>query len=157
MLKFFIMKKTDICCPKCSNTNIKKNGKDKCGTQRYFCHDCKKTFILECDKKRHWYTSKEKAFISMLLNLIEPVNEENLDIHKIVNNIDESKLYVNMTSFEHKVVNEKELQCFQPKILICKDDTDIKIYHFDVRQPMRNPRREILLIDDNKNSKRYGD
>ena len=86
-----------------------------------------------------------------------PVNEENLDIHKIVNNIDESKLYVNMASFEHKVVNEKELQCFQPKILICKDDTDIKIYHFDVRQPMRNPRREILLIDDNKNSKRYGD
>ena len=148
-------KKSEIYCPHCASTDIKKHGKNNGVQQRYYCKECKRTFILESDKKRHWYTSKEKAFISMLLSFIEPVNDSNIDIHKIVNNLNESKTDINKISIEQKAINGKELQCFQPKILICKDDNDIKIYRFNVRHTRFVKHREITLIDDNKNSKKY--
>ena len=147
-------KETKIFCSSCSSTEIVKNGK-KDGVKRYRCKSCNKTFILESDKKRHWYTSKEKAFLSMLLDFIEPINDTNRDFRSIINNLDEKKPNINNISLEQEFVTGNKLQCFQPKILICKDNTDIKIYRFNIRHIRFSKHREITLIDDNKNSKRY--
>ena len=147
-------KESENFCHYCSSTEIIKHGK-KDGVQRYRCKECKKTFILESDKKRHRYTSKEKAFLSMLLKFIEPINDTNRDFKSIINNLDETSPNINNITLEQKIVTGKELQCFQPKILICKDDNDIKIYRFNVRQTRFVKRREITLIDDNKNSKMH--
>ena len=108
---------------------------------------------VECDKKRHWYTSKEKAFLSMLLDFVEPLNDENRNISSIIANLDESKSDMNSISLDQIAVNCNTLNCYQPKVLICKDGFDIKVYRFSVRHSQRESHREITLIDDNKNSK----
>lgn len=147
-------KETEIFCSSCSSTEIIKHGK-KDGVQRYRCKSCNKTFILESEKKRHWYSSKEKAFLSMLSDFIDPINDKNRDFKSIISNLDEKKPNINNISLEQEFVTGNKLQCFQPKILICKDGNNIKIYRFNVRQARIFYHREITLIDDNKNSKTY--
>ena len=91
----------------------------------------------------------------MLLDFIEPINDTNRDFRSIINNLDEKKPNINNISLEQEFVTGNKLQCFQPKILICKDGNNIKIYRFNVRQVRFSDHREITLIDDNKNSKIY--
>ena len=37
----------EVKCPKCEKSNVIKHGLTKIGTQKYYCKDCKKIFLLE--------------------------------------------------------------------------------------------------------------
>ena len=138
-----------IFCQNCTSKNVIKHGK-KNGIQRYYCKDCKKTFIKDVDKKRKRYSSKEKAFLSMLLSFLQPINNENYDLKQIIKNLDESSADISRFRFKQVEFNDKvkEIQCYQPKILICKENNIITIYHFDLRHSIQNTHREIKIIDD---------
>ena len=121
-------KETEIFCSSCSSTEIIKHGK-KDGVQRYRCKSCNKTFILESEKKRHWYSSKEKAFLSMLSDFIEPINDKNRDFKSIINNLNEKKPNNNNNIVVTEFVTGNKQHFVQPKIIICNGGKYIKIYH----------------------------
>ncbi len=41
-------------CPRCGSISTKKNGKDDNDQQRYFCNDCKKSFISKTGTLLYW-------------------------------------------------------------------------------------------------------
>lgn len=139
-------------CPKCGSDKTIKHGK-KAGVQRFRCKECKRTFIET--RKRIKYTSKEKAFLSMLLNFIERLeNNEHITIQEAINNIDEDKVNINNFRLIQRVSSNKaEIHCYAPKILICKEYDTITIYKIENRLTRNEKSRITKIIDDDKNSK----
>lgn len=147
-------KKEIITCTNCGHNNVKKNGHNN-GAQRYFCNNCKKSFIKNADKKRIKYNSKEKAFLSMLLDFLQPISNENNSFKQIIKNLDEAYSDSSQFRFEQVELNNKtnEIQCYQPKVLICKENNTVTVYHFDMRQSRICTHREIKIVDDDLNAK----
>ena len=56
-----------IYCPHCEGTDLQKNGHSLCGTQRWFCKECKKYFRLDYRYNACKKGVKEKIF-EMTLN-----------------------------------------------------------------------------------------
>ncbi len=147
-------KKTDIICPFCGGNKIIKHGKSRDNIQRYKCKnkDCGKTF-LEI-KKRTKYTSKEKALLSLLKNLLEPSEDGNLTIKEAIKNIDENSIDIKKFNLVQRSVSDNnEIQCYGPKILICQEFDTITIYRFNRRLSRNATSRTINIVDDDKNSK----
>lgn len=147
-------KKESVSCPHCEHNNVKKNGHNN-GAQRYLCNNCKKTFIKNADKKRIKYNSKEKAFLSMLLDFLQPISNENNSFKQIIKNLDEAYSDSSQFRFEQVELSNKtnEIQCYQPKVLICKENNTVTIYHFGIRHSSISSHREIKIIDDDFNAK----
>jgi len=147
-------KEESVSCPHCGHNNVKKNGHNN-GAQRYFCNNCKKSFIKNTDKRRIKYNSKEKAFLSMLLDFLQPISNENNSFKQIIKNLDEA--YSDSSQFRFEQVelsnNTNEIQCYQPIVLICKENNTVTIYHFGIRHSSISSHREIKIIDDDFNAK----
>lgn len=147
-------KKVDILCPFCGSNKVIKFGKSRDKIQRYRCknEDCKRTF-LEI-KKRTKYTSKEKALLSLLTNFLEPSNDENITIKNAIKNIDESSIDIDKFNLiQRSISDNKDIQCYAPKILICQEFDTITIYRFNNRSSKNCSSRTISIVDDDKNSK----
>ena len=144
-------------CKYCPSSKVINYGKSGTGAPRYMCKSCGRTFILESDKKKPKYTSKEKAFLSMLMSFFTFVQGENknLDMHEIINSLDENKSDLYKPIIVEKEIEGEQFKCYQPRILICKDNNEIKIYRFKCRQSRSCKSRKITLIDDDKYSNKY--
>lgn len=134
-------------CPHCKATNIIKFGKSKDNNQRYRCKVCKKTFVET--RKRTKYTSKEKAFLSMLKNFLSLDDEFAVSIREAIENISEKDTITNNFKLLQKSVNNSnEIHCYNPRLIICEDFNEILIYRLPKRPLRLKKPRTIKIIDD---------
>ena len=140
-------------CPKCKSDNVRGHGTPN-GVQRYYCKDCKKTFSETY--KRTKYSLKEQNILALLLSFIENIqNEEPLDIHKIIENIESHKNNVKNFRIEQNGYDNKnhKINCCKPKLLICEENNTLTLYSIPVRHSRFSSAREIKICDNDKYSK----
>ena len=55
--------KLDLVCPACKSTEKqKKNGKNRSGTQSYFCNLCRKSYTLDPKPHEYTYATRRQAY-----------------------------------------------------------------------------------------------
>ena len=65
-------------CPICGSISIKKNGKDSNGNQRYYCHDCHRSFNDKTGTFLHWShmaIDQWKRFIDLEISKVKLEDE----------------------------------------------------------------------------------
>lgn len=140
-------------CPNCKSDNVRGHGAPN-GAQRYYCKDCKKTFSETY--KRTKYSLKEQTILALLLSFMENIqNEDPLDIHKIIENIESHKNNVKNFRLEQNGYDKKnhKINCCKPKLLICEENNTITLYSIPVRHSRFSSAREIKICDNDEYSK----
>ena len=150
-------KECDISCPFCESETVIRYGKRN-NLQRYKCKACNHFFTSEC--KKISCSRASKRAISLLLNLLNNdfYNVDNLQ--EAINNASHdktavSKIYFN-NEYREKTKNELRFACYNPKLLICVDDTAITFIQLP-KAKYENNTRSIIINDQlslkNKNRK----
>lgn len=136
-----------------------KFGKQK-GLQRYRCKNCGKTFVNSGNIK---YERRTRSVVSLLLNLLKNdfFNKNKLDeAIAISTNFSENVKKIKFdTSYSTKQGNF-DINCFNPKLLICEDDKNIifiKVptgnlkpnpYQIEkIKEEHRTDQRKITILD----------
>lgn len=142
--------KNNILCPKCGHNEVIKYGKSRDNIQRYKCKKCDKTFMEI--KKRVNYSSKEKAFLSMLLNFLDS-DCEAISIKDVIENIDESNINTRDFNLITRTEEQNRISCYAPKLLICQEFNKVTIYKISKRLSRNSKSRTITIIDSDENKR----
>ena len=108
----------------CGSTNIKKNGKHN-GRQRYLCKDCGKTFYYPHEYK---YQHNTKRILSLLYKMLYNDLFKAEDLEEALYDTRPYYQYACNTLFCKKYLERSKnkrnlkIECYKPKLLICKDD-----------------------------------
>ena len=113
------------CCE--IDTNIKRNGTQPNGTQRYICKVCGRSFSEERSNKK--YKRSTDRILSLLLNILENDFFNENDLEEALDKMHPVKT-VKKVVFNTEYLNKKDMRnftinCFNPKLLICQDDRNI--------------------------------
>lgn len=101
-----------------------KFGKQK-GLQRYRCKNCGKTFVVSGNIK---YERRTRSVVSLLLNLLKNdfFDKNKLDeAIAISTNFSENVKKIKFDTSYSTKQGSFDINCFNPKLLICEDDKNI--------------------------------
>ena len=136
-------------CIHCELNNTIKYGRQKNGEQRYRCMFCKKCFVNK--EKRTGYSRKQKKFLSMLLNFLEGGDYGKYTLQEAVDKIDADVPEISKFKLVQTEPEAKEISCYNPRLLICKEGAEIKIYMLQrriKRVTEQNIRHCVVTIND---------
>lgn len=116
--------------PNCGGLTVKHDTRN--GVKRYRCKKCGKVFKNPAEET-YKYNRREKQIISVLLNMLEHDFWKETDLNKAfahaIKNTDRYYKYAKNIRFDTRNVKKIEskinINCFQPKLIICQDEQNI--------------------------------
>lgn len=142
---------SNITCPHCNGTKIKKNGHTPNGKQRFYCRICGKSFTTSAKFK---ISKKARLVLGVLYNLLDKDFYDSESLQQALQNacLQEKELNLDDVDYDGCLCNHKvqgsylRYRCYNPKLILCVEDNKIKLYKIHpANKETKNKFRNIVI------------